>query len=67
MDAMYSVVRFFVTGGPFMYPILIVFAVGIAIAIERYVTLTRVRRRTKACGASSSPRSRAGTSRRRAK
>jgi biopolymer transport protein ExbB len=27
-----------------MYPILIVFAVGIAIAIERYVTLTRVRR-----------------------
>jgi biopolymer transport protein ExbB len=28
-----------------MYPILIVFAVGIAIAIERYVTLTQVRRR----------------------
>jgi biopolymer transport protein ExbB len=27
-----------------MYPILIVFAVGIAIAIERHVTLTRVRR-----------------------
>jgi biopolymer transport protein ExbB len=27
-----------------MYPILIVFAVGVAIAIERYVTLTRVRR-----------------------
>ena len=44
MDALYSVVRFFVTGGPFMYPILIVFTVGIAIAIERYVTLTQVRR-----------------------
>jgi biopolymer transport protein ExbB len=38
-------VRFFVSGGPFMYLILIVFAVGIAIAIERYVTLTRVKRR----------------------
>ncbi len=42
---MYSVVKFFVTGGPFMYPILIVFSVGIAIAIERYITLTQVRRR----------------------
>ena len=47
MDAFYSLVRFFVTGGPFMYPILIVFSVGIAIAIERYVTLTRVRRRNE--------------------
>jgi biopolymer transport protein ExbB len=47
MDAVYSVVRFFVTGGPFMYPILIVFAIGLAIAIERYITLTRVRRRNE--------------------
>jgi biopolymer transport protein ExbB len=47
MDALYSVVRFFVEGGPFMYPILIVFAVGIAIAIERYITLTQVRRRNE--------------------
>ena len=47
MDAIYSAVRFFVTGGPFMYPILIVFAVGIAIATERYVTLTRVRRQNE--------------------
>jgi biopolymer transport protein ExbB len=45
MDALYSVVGFFVTGGPFMYPILIVFAVGVAIAVERFVTLIRVRRR----------------------
>jgi biopolymer transport protein ExbB len=30
-----------------MYPILIVFAVGIAIAIERYMTLTLVRRRNE--------------------
>ena len=44
MDVLYSIVRFFVGGGPFMYPILIVFAVGSAIAIERYITLTLVRR-----------------------
>ena len=43
MQLIYSIVRFFVTGGPFMYPILIVFAIGAAIAIERYVTLTLVR------------------------
>ena len=42
MDFFYSIVGFFVTGGPFMYPILIVFAVGAAIAIERFVTLTMV-------------------------
>jgi len=42
MDLIYSFVGFFVTGGPFMYPILLVFAVGAAIVIERYVTLTRV-------------------------
>jgi biopolymer transport protein ExbB len=42
MDLLYSIVGFFVTGGPFMYPILIVFAVGAAIAVERYVTLTRI-------------------------
>jgi biopolymer transport protein ExbB len=42
MEFMYAFVGFFVTGGPFMYPILIVFAVGAAIAIERYVTLTQV-------------------------
>ena len=47
MDAFYSLVRFFVTGGPFMYPILIVFAVGIAIAVERYVTLTQVKRQNE--------------------
>jgi len=42
MDFFYSIVRFFSSGGIFMYPILIVFAVGVAVAIERYVTLTRV-------------------------
>jgi biopolymer transport protein ExbB len=42
MDFFYSIVGFFVTGGPFMYPILLVFAVGAAIAVERYITLTLV-------------------------
>ena len=47
MDFIYSIVGFFVTGGPFMYPILVVFAVGAAIAIERYVTLTKVTARNQ--------------------
>jgi biopolymer transport protein ExbB len=42
MDMFYSIVGFFVTGGPFMYPILLVFAVGAAIAVERYVTLSMI-------------------------
>ena len=42
MDIAYSIVGFFATGGIFMYPILLVFAFGVAIAIERYVTLSRV-------------------------
>lgn len=45
MDGLYSVVRFFVSGGPFMYPILIVFAVGIAIAVERFITLNGIKKR----------------------
>ncbi len=42
MDTFYSIVGFFVSGGLFMYPILLVFAVGVGIAIERYITLTLV-------------------------
>lgn len=42
MDFFYSIVGFFASGGLFMYPILLVFAVGLAIAVERYVTLARV-------------------------
>ena len=38
-----SIVTFFQTGGAFMYPILIVFAVGAAIAAERYVKLMAVK------------------------
>ena len=42
MDFFYSIVSFFSSGGAFMYPILWVFAVGLGIAIERYITLTSV-------------------------
>ena len=47
MEFIYSIVEFFVTGGPFMYPILIVFAFGAAIAVERYFTLTMMRARNQ--------------------
>ena len=42
MDFFYSIVAFFATGGVFMYPILLVFAFGVAIAVERFVTLTMI-------------------------
>jgi biopolymer transport protein ExbB len=45
---MYGIVEFFVQGGIFMYPILFVFAVGVAIAVERYVTLTLLTKRNQA-------------------
>ena len=48
MDFFYSIVNFFGSGGIFMYPILIVFAVGVAISVERYVTLTMVTQKNKA-------------------
>ncbi len=42
MDVMMTVVRFFQNGGPFMVPIAIVLALGVAIALERYIYLARV-------------------------
>jgi biopolymer transport protein ExbB len=39
----YSVVAFFQKGGVFMYPILLVFSVGMAVAIERWIQLSRIR------------------------
>ncbi len=38
----YSIVAFFQKGGLFMYPILIVFAIGIAISVERWLQLNRI-------------------------
>ncbi len=43
MEFIYSVVAFFQNGGLFMYPILLVFAVGMAISLERWVHLARIR------------------------
>jgi biopolymer transport protein ExbB len=48
MDFFYSIIGFFASGGVFMYPILLVFAVGTAIAVERYVTLTVVTNKNQA-------------------
>ncbi len=41
-----EVVKFFQTGGPFMYPILIVLALGIAIALERFIYLSTTHGKT---------------------
>ena len=42
-----EIVKFFQTGGTFMYPILIVLALGLAIAIERFVYILRTQGQTK--------------------
>lgn len=47
MDIFYSIVKIFVQGGPFMIPILVVGAIGAAIAVERFVTLTRMSARNR--------------------
>lgn len=43
MGTFYSMVAFFQNGGMFMWPILLVFAVGVAIAVERWIHLNRIR------------------------
>ncbi len=43
MEIFYSIVAFFQKGGLFMYPILLVFAAGMAIAVERWFQLNRIR------------------------
>ena len=55
MDVIYAIVEFFVQGGIFMYPILLVFAVGVAVAVERYVTLTLLTRRNQTIWAQVQP------------
>jgi len=40
-------IEFFQTGGVFMYPILLVFAFGFSIAVERYLKLNIVRRENR--------------------
>src|SRR4026207_651451 len=47
MDVIYTLVKFFTDGGFFMYPILTILAVGTAISIERYTTLSLMIKRNK--------------------
>jgi biopolymer transport protein ExbB len=47
MDTIYYCIDFFNNGGAFMYPILLVFAVGIAISIERWLKLNISMRRNR--------------------
>ncbi|MFT5398455.1 MAG: biopolymer transport protein ExbB [Planctomycetota bacterium] len=42
-ETLITLVKFFQDGGPFMYPILIVLAIGMAITLERYLMLTIAR------------------------
>ena len=42
-----TIIRFFQEGGPFMYPIAIVLAIGLAITLERFIYLGSVRRRNR--------------------
>ncbi|MDX2479498.1 MAG: MotA/TolQ/ExbB proton channel family protein [Desulfuromusa sp.] len=43
MESIYLIVGFFQKGGTFMYPILLVLTVGMAIAVERWIQLSRTR------------------------
>ena len=47
MEFINPVIRFFQSGGAYMYPIVAVLAFGLAIAIERYITLSRARRESR--------------------
>lgn len=55
-----SIVSFFQDGGIFMYPIMIVFAMGVAIAIERWIYLTRATVTSKSLWQEVTPYIRAG-------
>jgi biopolymer transport protein ExbB len=48
MDTFNTVVKFFVDCGPFLYPSLAMMALGLAIAIERFVFLRRARTENRA-------------------
>jgi len=47
MGFFYAIIRFFQMGGFFMYPILIVLAAGLAIAVERWMHLSFARKANK--------------------
>jgi hypothetical protein len=43
MNTFNTIVKFFVDCGPFLYPSLLMMALGLAIAIERFIFLNRAR------------------------
>jgi biopolymer transport protein ExbB len=47
VDIFYPLVKFFMHGGVFMIPIALVGAVGAAIVVERYITITRARAKSR--------------------
>ena len=47
MEIVNAIVKFFQEGGAFMYPIMAVFAIGAAIAIERYVYLSVAKQKNR--------------------
>ena len=47
MDILDTIIRFIQDGGAFMYPIMVTLAIGIAIALERYIYLNLVRSRNR--------------------
>jgi biopolymer transport protein ExbB/TolQ len=47
MEAYSTIVRFFQEGGVFMYPIVLVLALGLAIAVERWLYLTMTTAKNK--------------------
>ena len=60
MEIYSSIIGFFRDGGVFMYPIVVVFALGAAIAVERWVYLTRATISSKSLWKQVTPYLRAG-------
>jgi biopolymer transport protein ExbB/TolQ len=60
MNSVDMVVNFFQQGGAFLYPIAAVFAVGIAVAIERFIFLSRVGGRNRRLWSELAPHIQAG-------
>jgi biopolymer transport protein ExbB len=60
MEAYSTIVRFFQEGGLFMYPIIVVLALGLAIAIERWAFLTMTTTKNKLLWSKIAPYLKAG-------
>ena len=64
MSTFATIVKFFQDCGLFIYPSLLIMAIGVTIAIERYIFLSRARAtKTARCGRRSSRCSRTANSR----